>query len=70
MAKASVRSSRFPASIFAASPLPRVPTAGKESDLSADRLSRFHATTSTLGGARTQRRGQLDLLVQAKDKLT
>ena len=40
---------------FAGKPPAQVPTAGKESDLLADLLSRFHATKITLESARTER---------------
>ncbi len=54
---------------FAGKPPGQVPTAGKESDLLADQLSRFHAVTVTLETVRVQRPG-LVYAVQAKDHAT
>jgi hypothetical protein len=54
---------------FAGKPPAQVPMAGKESDLLADQLSRFHAATITLETVRIQRPG-LVFGVQTKDKAT
>ena len=54
---------------FAGKPPAQVPTAGKESDLLADQLSRFHATKITLETLRTER-PSLVFGVQTKDKVT
>ncbi len=54
---------------FAGKPPAQVPSAGKESDLLADQLSRFHATKITLETVRIDRPG-LRFAVQSKDKST
>jgi hypothetical protein len=54
---------------FAGKPPAQVPAAGKESDLLADQLSRFHATPIALETIRVERPG-LVFGVQTKDKVT